>query len=167
MIFRNHRKTCRFPLALALLMLIHGATARAGSLQVSWSSVSDSRVAGYKIKYGTTSRTYTTSVNAGLSTAQTLQNLTQGTTYYFVVVAYDSTGVEGTASSEVAGTVLNISNVASGSISDTSATITWQTNKLSDQQVVYGTSTAYGTSTTVNSTLALSHSQALSNLLPG
>ena len=167
MIFRNHRNTLGFILTLALLILTHSGVVHAGSLQVSWSAVSDSRVAGYKIKYGTTSRTYTTSVNSGLSTTQTLQNLTQGTTYYFVVVAYDSTGVEGTASSEVAGTVLNISNVASGSISDTSATITWQTNKLSDQQIVYGTSTAYGMSTTVDSTLSLSHSQVLSSLLPG
>jgi hypothetical protein len=38
----------------------------AGSLLISWDSVADSRVAGYKLKYGTTSKSYTSSVDADI-----------------------------------------------------------------------------------------------------
>jgi RHS repeat-associated protein len=60
-----------------------------------------------------------------------------------------------------------ISNVAAGSITTTSATITWTTNENSDSQVEYGPSQNYGQSTTVNTTLVTAHSQGLSGLTPG
>jgi len=82
------------------------------------------------------------------------------------VVAFDSAGVEGTPSAEASGTVLAISNPSAGSVLATSATIAWQTNKPSNQQVLYGTSTAYELSTQLDSTLSLSHSQTLTGLVP-
>ena len=140
--------------------------ALAGSLLISWDSVGDNRVAGYKVKYGTASKSYTNSVDAGLSTSQILSNLTEGTTYYFVVVAYDTAKVEGAPSSEASGVVLATASVTAASVAPRSAVITWQTNKASDQQVVYGTTTTYGMSTLLDSTLSLSHSQTLTDLQP-
>jgi Purple acid Phosphatase, N-terminal domain/IPT/TIG domain/Fibronectin type III domain len=153
---------------LALLFSI-GAShhlAFAGSLLISWDSVGDSRVAGYKVKYGTASQSYTGAVDAGLSTSQLLPNLVEGTTYYFAVVAYDAARVEGAPSLEASGVVLETATVAAASVAPTSAVITWQTNKPSDQQVIYGTTTSYGLSTSPDPTLSLSHSQTLTNLQP-
>ena len=153
---------------LALLVSI-GAShhlAFGGSLLISWDSVGDSRVAGYKVKYGTASQSYTGAVDAGLSTSQLLPNLVGGTRYYFVVVAYDAARVEGAPSPEASGVVLATASVAAASVAPTSAMITWQTNKPSDQQVIYGTTTAYGLSTSLDPTLSLSHSQTLTNLQP-
>jgi len=149
-----------------LFLIFLDTAANAGTLLISWDSVNDSRVAGYKVKYGTASKSYTGSVSAGLATTQTLQNLTEGATYYFVVVAHDSAGVEGAPSSEASGVVLKTTSVAAVSISPRSATITWQTNKPGDQQVDYGTSTGYGMSTALDSSLGLSHSQTLAALTP-
>jgi hypothetical protein len=153
-------------LIILILMMVFASAAKAGSLQIAWDPVNDSRVAGYKVKYGTASKSYTNSVNVGTSTTRTLENLVEGTTYYFVVVAFDSAGVEGAPSAEASGTVLAIANVSAGQVLATSATITWQTNKPSNQQVLYGTSTAYELSSQLDSTLSLSHSHALTGLVP-
>jgi hypothetical protein len=57
-----------------------------------------------------------------------------------------------------------ISNVSAGSITSSSAMISWTTDENSDSQVEYGTSTSYGSSTSVNSSLVTSHSMQLSGL---
>ena len=153
-------------LVIVFWMATFAHLALGGSLSLSWDAVGDSRVAGYKVKYGTTSRSYTNSVDAGLSTNQLLPNLVEGTRYYIVVVAYDGARVEGSPSPETSGVVLATASVAASSVAATSAVITWQTNKPSDQQVHYGATTAYGASTSLDSTLSLTHSQTLTNLQP-
>jgi hypothetical protein len=60
-------------------------------------------LAGYKVYYGTKSRTYTNSTVIGKVTTYTI-NLASGT-YYFTVTAYDSTGLESTFSNEAAKTI--------------------------------------------------------------
>ena len=59
-----------------------------------------------------------------------------------------------------------ISNVAA-SPNQTSATVTWTTDKPSSSQVAYGTTTAYGSTTPLDSTLVTAHSQTISGLAPG
>ena len=59
-------------------------------------------LAGYKIRYGTTSSEYTQTIalqNAGL-TRYVVDNLPSGT-YYFAITAYNSQGVESAPSGEV------------------------------------------------------------------
>jgi|GEM_PF-3187690 len=137
----------------------------AGSLSASWSPVSDSRVAGYKIKYGTQSGSYSQSVDVGNSTNYVVPNLTEGTTYFFRVAAYDSSHVEGTPSVEVSAVVLKASSIGVGSITSNSGVVAWQTNKLATSLVEFGTTTAYG-STASNSTFSLSSQASLLNLSP-
>lgn len=63
-------------------------------------------LAGYKIRYGTTSSEYTQTIalgNAGL-TRYVVDNLASGT-YYFAITAYNSLGVESALSAEIASTV--------------------------------------------------------------
>ncbi len=138
----------------------------AGSLWVSWSAVSDSRVAGYKIKYGTQSGSYQQSIDVGNSTSYRVVNLTDGATYFLQVTAYDSNRVEGTPSAEVSGVVLKASNIAVSSTTSSSASITWQDNKPATSQVEYGTTTSYGSATVLDPTFTLSPKQSLLNLLP-
>ena len=62
---------------------------------------------------------------------------------------------------------LSSSNVAASSITTSSAVITWTTNRSSNSQVEYGTTTSYGSTTPLDSTLVVNHAQTLTNLNPG
>ncbi|HYW24387.1 MAG TPA: Ig-like domain-containing protein, partial [Terriglobales bacterium] len=85
--------------------------------------------------------------------------------------AWDAAG-NTTTTAPVSVTVANpmvppaISNVAVSSVTGTSATVTWSTDRASDTQVEYGPTAAYGTSTTLNAALTETHSQAVSGLTP-
>src|SRR5213079_2731336 len=59
---------------------------------------------GYKVHYGTTSQNYPNTIS-GSATSATVTNLAPGTTYYIVVSAYGSLGVEGPYSGEMTYTV--------------------------------------------------------------
>ncbi|MEW5979036.1 MAG: fibronectin type III domain-containing protein [Acidobacteriota bacterium] len=150
---------------LAAVCLTAG-TSWAGSLKISWDPVTDSRVVGYRLKFGTASRTYSQSVNTGNVSTYTLQNLTEGTTYYAVVVALDANSNESVPSAEVSAQVLAITASSSLSQNATTAGITWRTNKPSDGQVEYGTSSAYGQTSPLDSSLLTDHSATLTGLLP-
>jgi len=77
----------------------------------------------------------------------------------------DNTASSSTVTVTVADTTApTISAVASSSITQTSATVTWTTNEASDSQVEYGTTTSYGSSTTLNTTDVTSHSVGLTGL---
>lgn len=98
---------------LALFVLAISANfAQAGSATLSWNANSESDLAGYKIYYGTAARTgadpktcglcgYSTSVNVGNVRTYTFSNLTNNTTYYFSITAYDTSNNESVFSSQV------------------------------------------------------------------
>ena len=127
---------------------------------------------GYKIHYGTTSGNYTTVIDVGNVTTYTVTNLTNNVTYYFATTAYDTSGNESGYSNEVSKTITGtadttapvLSNITTGSITSTSAVITWTTNEQSTSQIEHGTTTSYGSSTTLDSTLVTSHSVTISGL---
>ena len=62
-------------------------------------------MAGYRVYYGTSSRSYLQSKGSGANTGKTTQytasGLQSGRTYYFSVTAYDAVGNESAYSSEV------------------------------------------------------------------
>ncbi|ULA58160.1 MAG: Fibronectin type III domain protein [Nitrospira sp.] len=68
---------------------------------LSWGAVSDTNLAGYKVYMGTASGRYGTPLDVGNVTSYTISNLTLGTTYYFVVTSYGSSGSESSYSNEV------------------------------------------------------------------
>jgi len=88
---------------LGVFLLLSGlmATARAQSVKLAWNASSDPTVTGYCVLYGTTSGTFTTSINVGNITTATISNLTAGVTYYFTVRSYNSQGVESSESNVV------------------------------------------------------------------
>jgi hypothetical protein len=89
-------------------------------------------------------------------------------THTLSAVATDTTG--NAASASVSVTVSNsivppvISGVAPGAVTSSSATITWITDKASNSQVAYGTSSAYGLLSPLDTTLTTSHSVTLTGL---
>ncbi len=71
------------------------------SVTLAWDAATDSTVAGYRLYYGTASGTYPNVIDEGTTTTATVSNLQSGPTYYFVVTAYSSAGLESSPSSEV------------------------------------------------------------------
>lgn len=81
-----------------------------GNTTLTWPAVTTyedgspmNNLAGYKVHYGTSSGHYTNTINVPIPTATTYKvtGLPAGTTYYFVVTAYNTLGVESAASTEV------------------------------------------------------------------
>lgn len=84
----------------------------AGSATLSWNANTEPDLAGYKIYYGTAARIgtdpkictmcgYSTKVEVGKITTYSINNLTNGQTYYFSITAYDTSGNESAFSSQV------------------------------------------------------------------
>jgi hypothetical protein len=166
----------RFVLAV-LFILICSIPALAGDVTLAWDAVTATGLAGYKVYYGTASRSYGTPLLTGNQTTYTVNSsyLSSGHTYYFAVTAYDTSGNESGYSNEVSKAILaapdttppSISGVASSGVTSTGATITWTTNEASDSQVEYGATASYGSSTAPDASLRMSHSQALAGLSAG
>ena len=75
-----------------------------GSATLSWTSNSESDLAGYKLYVGTAPGRYTyagSPVIIGLMGSYTISGLPMGQTYYFALSAFDSSGNESALSSEV------------------------------------------------------------------
>lgn len=78
--------------------------ALAGTASIAWDPVADADLAGYRVYYGTSPTSYTQSVDVGNVTGTTISGLTDCTTYYFGVKAYDTAANESTAySNQVTG----------------------------------------------------------------
>lgn len=89
-------KTVLVVISLVILLPVSGFSA---SILVSWNANTESDLAGYKIYYGTQSRTYSSPVNVGKVTGYQFNNVGTGT-YYLAVTAYDTSGNESGYSSE-------------------------------------------------------------------
>ncbi len=101
----NYKHFSAFVKIAILFVVLLGKTF-AGSLTLSWDASTSSKVGGYKIYYGTSSKNYTKIVDAGNVTSFDVTNLTEGTTYYFAVKTYNTTETSESAfSSEVFGKV--------------------------------------------------------------
>ena len=71
------------------------------NISLKWDASPENDVAGYFVYLGTTPGVYNSPQDAGLSTTYTTTNAQQGTTYYFVVTAYDTGGNESGPSNEI------------------------------------------------------------------
>lgn len=138
------------------------------NVQVTWNPNSEPDLAGYNVWWGTQAGIYPGSQDAGTATNDIIEGLNEGTTYYIAVTAYDLAGNE-SAKSQWASitpdlTPPTFSNIASGSITENTVTITWNTNEPATSQVEFGQTIAYGSNSPLNATLVTSHSVALSGL---
>ena len=71
------------------------------TFRISWNSNEESDLAGYKVRYGTTSENYNTTIDTGAFTTAEVGEIIPGMTYYFAVSAYDTSGNESAPSKEV------------------------------------------------------------------
>ena len=78
--------------------------ALAGDVTLQWDLNPETGIAGYRVYYGTASRTYSAPIPAGLQSAHTVAGLATGT-YYFAVTAFNIDGLESAFSNEVSTTV--------------------------------------------------------------
>ncbi|MEI8342461.1 MAG: Ig-like domain-containing protein [Verrucomicrobiota bacterium] len=107
MILKSSKHFIQWANILGVILLLAGllpAAHGAQSLTLAWNPSSDSSVTGYRLHYGTTSGTYTTTLDLGKTSTVTLSNLTPGIPYYFVVTAYNASGAESTPTNEISAT---------------------------------------------------------------
>lgn len=80
------RKTL-LSISIAVISWCIAGMAFAGQAALSWNSTSGA--SGYKLYYGTVSNQYSQTIDVGNVTSYILPNLTDGTTYYFAIAAYN------------------------------------------------------------------------------
>ena len=88
----------------------------AAQVKLAWNPSTEPDVAGYRVYYGTASRTYRTPIDVGNVSAYTLNGLTQGVMYYIAVTAYDTTDHESTYSNEVSGKITETETITTPNV---------------------------------------------------
>jgi type IV pilus assembly protein PilY1 len=109
-----------FPLIIILSSILLSQFAFAAQIKLAWDANTESDLTGYKVYYGTSSKSYAGSTDAGNVTAFTLTGLTQGQTYYIAVKACNKLNSESGYSNEVNG----VATEPTPPISETPPTIT-------------------------------------------
>ena len=103
----------------------------------------------YKIKYGTSSGSYTNTITGITSNTYSVTGLTNGTKYYFALVTSASYG-DSDDSAEVSAVPLNYSSVNISSAAASSQIAGWSTSNAYDDDVDTCWSSAAGSNSTVN-----------------
>ena len=88
-------------LGCVLSLLLGSLPAAQAALSVTLAWDPDPGVVGYRLHYGTSRGRYTETKDVGNTTRSTVWSLTAGETYYFVVTAYNTAGLESEPSNEV------------------------------------------------------------------
>jgi Fibronectin type III domain/FG-GAP-like repeat/FG-GAP repeat len=142
-----------------LLLQARAAT----SVTLAWDPSGSSSVAGYRLHYGISSKSYSQAKDLGNTTTTTVSNLLPGQTYYFAVTDYNTAGVESIYSNEVSFratvtvTIPNGSGVAKDFNNDGKADLIWE-NTSSGACVIW----------TLNNGVVVSNATiALPTLAPG
>ena len=148
---------------------ISGITATGATITWITDQAADSQIEyGISASYGST-----TWINPGLvlSHSQSLSGLQAAMTYHFRIKSRDAAGILAVSEDYLFTSLptqdtLTVAGVMCSAIGHNSATITWLTNRASDQQVEYGLSADYGTLTPVNPSLRTAHTETLVGLAP-
>ncbi len=97
--------TVSVPITLTVTPVSSGGTSTTGTTTttatLAWNSNTESDLAGYKVYVGTSSGLYGSPIDVGKVTSYMMANLKVGSTYYFTVTAYDTSGNESLHSGEV------------------------------------------------------------------
>lgn len=99
-IFRKHARGFLIALAFVATIFLTSASALAENISLAWDPSPSPNIVSYRLYYGTSSRAYTSVIDAGPTTSATVSNLVAGTTYYFAATAVDGFGLESDFSAE-------------------------------------------------------------------
>jgi hypothetical protein len=100
-IYRSHR--WRIFREFVTFFLICAARVLASqNVTLAWDPSASPSVTGYKLHYGSRSGSYAQVIDVGNTTKAMLSNLTEGSTYFVVVTAYNRSPVESPRSNEIA-----------------------------------------------------------------
>ena len=111
-----------------------------------------------------------TTTTAGTTTTTTASTTTTAATTTTGSTTTTTTGSTGGTTTSTTGTAAGapaITGVKVGNITNTGATITWTTDKVSHSQVEYGVTTSYGTLSYQSTATGTSHNLALTGLKAG
>jgi NPCBM/NEW2 domain len=130
--------------------------AQAAFLGLAWDPNPEADVAGYILFYGTTSGSYSTSVDVGNTTTWNTDTLTEGQPYFFAVLAYDTNGRRSPLSTEITArpfTAARMHTPTPGStLTGASASFQWSAGSgVSQYRLSVGT--AFGGTTTFDQTV--------------
>jgi hypothetical protein len=155
------------PPSVSMTSPANGATVT-GTVTLSATATDNVGVTGVQFKLGGSNLgSAVTGAGPAYSVSWDTTTATYGP-HTLTAVAGDAAG--NTATSSVSITVNNpvsppvISAVSAGSISSSGGTVTWTTDKASDSQVAYGTTTGYGSASVLYPALVTSHSINLTGL---
>src|SRR5688572_22324234 len=95
----------RWGVAALIISCYAPAAISSSRVILAWDANLEPDIAGYKVYYGTSSRLYPFTINAGNLTTQSVSNLQSGVTYYFATTAYNTAGLESDFSTEISYTV--------------------------------------------------------------
>lgn len=162
LIFATIRLISFFTLASVFLFFV--PVAQAAQTTLTWTPPVNTDgtpvtgVTGYKLHIGTASGSYSQTIDVGNVTSYSLNNLSDGTTYYFTATDYDDSGNESgysnevsksfparytlTATSEVGGTITPVGTVTSSQATSGTTTITSVTVDQGTTQSFYITPNA-------------------------
>src|ERR1700720_259581 len=93
----------RLRLCAFLIVLTFGnfKVQAAQSVALAWDASTAPNILGYRLYTGTASGVYTQQIEVGNNTSTSVSNLVDGTTYFFAVTDYNTSGVESAPSNEV------------------------------------------------------------------
>ncbi len=98
------RKVCPvliFGVVFLFLSLFLPTSSHSAQVTLAWDAPAGGGAAGYKIYYGSSSKSYTVAVDVGNRLTCTVPNLQDTLTYYFAATAYNASGLESPYSAEV------------------------------------------------------------------
>jgi hypothetical protein len=134
-LFKRIRLFLPATLLSGILFLAAASPQAAQSVTLAWNGSSGPSLAGYRVHEGTSTGTYTKTIDVGNHTQATILDLTAGQTYYFVVGAYNTAGVESAYSNEIRFTAT----------ATTHAALTRDANVSRDQSTAAITTPAFST----------------------
>ena len=123
-----------------LIILVCSAfEVEAAVVTLAWDLSSSPDIAGYRLYSGTTSGVYSQTSELGNATSTLVSNLVTGKTYFFVVTAYNTMGVESAPSNEVShlappttGPGQMVSPAPGSTFTSSSVTLNWSAGSATD-----------------------------------
>lgn len=97
-------------MATLIIVMTSLGSAAAFEIVLQWDPNSEDNLAGYKLYYGTASRTYNMVVDVGKSESVSIAGLDANRPYFFAVSAYDTSRKESGYSDEITHTIADIDN---------------------------------------------------------